>query len=48
MAEEQSPGTRNGKMLDITACQLMRIEDGKIVEMRGYYSDQYALDDFWS
>jgi len=39
---------RDGERLDLTACQLIRIEDGKIVEMRGHYSDQYALDDFWS
>jgi hypothetical protein len=26
----------------------MRIQDGRIVEVRGHYSDQEALDAFWS
>jgi ketosteroid isomerase-like protein len=25
----------------------MRVQDGKIVEVRGHYSDQTALDAFW-
>lgn len=27
--------------------QLIRIRDGGIAEVRGHYSDQYALDAFW-
>jgi uncharacterized protein len=33
--------------LDLTVCQLMRVEGGKIVEVRGHYSDEAALDAFW-
>ena len=47
VAVQHATAERNGKRLDITACQLLRIEDGRIVEVRGHYSDQYALDDFW-
>ena len=36
-----------GRHLDITGCQLMRVEEGRITEVRGHYSDQYALDAFW-
>ncbi len=36
-----------GRRLDQTVCQLMRVEGGKIVEVRGHYSDQAALDAFW-
>jgi ketosteroid isomerase-like protein len=36
-----------GRRLDVTVCQLMRVEDGKIVEVRGHYSDQAVLDAFF-
>jgi hypothetical protein len=36
-----------GRRLDVTACQLRRVQDGKIVEVRDHYSDQTALDAFW-
>ena len=36
-----------GRRLDLTVCQLMRVQDGKIVEVRGHYSDEAALDAFW-
>jgi ketosteroid isomerase-like protein len=48
VALQHATGTRGTKRLDVTACQLIRVQDGKILEVRGYYSDQYALDDFWS
>ena len=48
VALQHATGTRGNKRLDVTACQLMRIQEGKILEVRGHYSDQYALDDFWS
>ena len=35
------------RRLDLTVCQLMRVRDGKIVEVRGHYSDEAALDAFW-
>jgi ketosteroid isomerase-like protein len=47
VAVQHATAERNGKRLDITACQLLTIRDGQIVEVRGHYSDQYALDDFW-
>ncbi|MGP8068596.1 MAG: nuclear transport factor 2 family protein [Candidatus Bathyarchaeia archaeon] len=48
MALQHATGIRGSKRLDVTVCQVMRIQDDKILEVRGYYSDQYALDDFWS
>jgi uncharacterized protein len=48
VAVQHATAEHRRRRLDITACQLMRIEDGKIVHVRGHYSDQYALDDFWS
>jgi hypothetical protein len=36
-----------GRHLDVTGCQLIRLDAGRIVEVRGNYSDQYALDAFW-
>src|SRR5438067_2071828 len=36
-----------GRRLDQTVCQLMRVRDGKIVEIRGHYADQAALDALW-
>jgi ketosteroid isomerase-like protein len=48
VALQHATGTRGTKRLDVTVCQLMRIQDDKILEVRSHYSDQYALDDFWS
>jgi ketosteroid isomerase-like protein len=48
VAVQRATAHRERKRLDVTACQLMSIEDGKIVSVRGHYSDQQALDDFWS
>jgi ketosteroid isomerase-like protein len=44
-----NPGTAEhaGRRLNVTVCQLMRIQDGKIVEVRGHYSGEAALDAFW-
>ena len=36
-----------GRRLDQTVCQLLRVEGGQIVEFRGHYADQAALDAFW-
>jgi ketosteroid isomerase-like protein len=47
VAIQHATAEREGKRLDITACQLLTIENGQIVELRGHYSNQYALDDFW-
>jgi hypothetical protein len=48
VAVQRATAHRKRKRLNVTACQLMSIEDGKIVSVRGHYSDQQALDDFWS
>ncbi len=36
-----------GRTLDVTGCQLIRMQDGLIAEVTGHYSDQYAFDTFW-
>ena len=36
-----------GRRLDVTVCQLIRVEDERMIEVRGHYSDQAALDAFW-
>ena len=36
-----------GRRLDVTVCQLIRVQDERIIEVRGHYSDQAALDAFW-
>jgi uncharacterized protein len=38
---------RSGYRLDQTVCQLMRVRKGKIVEVRGHYADEAALNAFW-
>ncbi len=38
---------RAGHRLDQTVCQLMRVQNGKIVEVRGHYADESALNAFW-
>ena len=38
---------RAGHRLDQTVCQLMRVRKGKIVEVRGHYADEAALNAFW-
>jgi len=48
VALQHATATRGAKRLDVTACQVMRVQNDRIHEVRGYYSDQYALDDFWS
>jgi uncharacterized protein len=47
VAVQHATARHNGRSLDVTACQLMRIEGGHIVEVHGHYSDQAALDAFW-
>jgi len=48
VAVQRATAERDGARIDVTGCQLMTVEDGKIAEVRGHYSDQYALDAFWS
>ncbi len=48
VALQHVTGKRDRKRLDILACQLITLSDGRIAEVRGFQSDQYALDEFWS
>jgi uncharacterized protein (TIGR02246 family) len=48
VAVQRATAEHGGRRLDVTGCQLMTIEDGRITEVRGHYSDQEALDAFWS
>lgn len=48
VALQRATGRRGDKRLDISACQPIRTEGPKIVHVRGHYSDQYALDAFWT
>src|ERR687884_363694 len=48
VAIQRATAERDGQRLDVTGCQLMTVEDGRIAEVRGHYSDQEALDAFWS
>ena len=47
VAVQRATADYQGRSLDVSGCQLIRIADGRIVEVRGHYSDQYALDAFW-
>ncbi len=48
VAVQRATAEHGGQTLDVTGCQLMTIEDGRITAVRGHYSDQAALDAFWS
>ena len=47
VAVQHATAEHDGRRLDVTGCQLIRMEDGRIAEVRGHYSDQYAFDAFW-
>lgn len=47
IAVQRATGTQGSVQLEITGCQLISFEDERIKEVRGHYSDQYALDEFW-
>ena len=47
VAVQHATASYGDKALDITACQLIKVRAGLIQEVRGYYSDQEALDAFW-
>jgi ketosteroid isomerase-like protein len=47
VAVQHATANHDGRQLDVTACQLIRMEGGRIAEVRGHYSDQYAFDSFW-
>ena len=48
VAVQHATASHGGRTLDVIGCQLITVEDGRITEVRGHYSDQYALDEFWS
>lgn len=45
---QHATASYQGRSLDVTGCQLIRVLDGLIVEVRGHYSDEAALDAFWA
>jgi len=47
VAVQHATATYQGRHLDVTGCQLMRVAGGRVTEVRGHYSDQTALDAFW-
>jgi len=48
VAVQHATASLEGRHLDVTGCQLMEITDGRISRVRGHYSDQEALDAFWT
>ncbi len=47
VAVQRATAAYQGRHLDVTGCQLMRMKEGLIAEVQGHYSDQDALDAFW-
>ena len=47
VAIQHATADHNGRQLDVTGCQLIRMEGRRIAEVQGHYSDQYAFDAFW-
>jgi uncharacterized protein len=47
VAVQHATAHHDGRHLDVTACQLIRMRGGRIADVRGHYSDQYAFDAFW-
>ena len=47
VAVQHATAAYQGRHLDITGCQLMRVAEGRITDVPGHYSDQQALDAFW-
>ena len=47
VAVQHATAEHNGRTLDVTGLQLIRMENGLIAEVKGHYSDQYAFDAFW-
>jgi ketosteroid isomerase-like protein len=48
VAVQHATAEHGGKRLDVTGSQLMTVQGGRITSVRGHYSDQCALDEFWS
>lgn len=47
VAVQHATGDFEGRVLDVTGCQLITLTDGLIAEVQGHYSDQTQLDAFW-
>ena len=47
VAIQHATAEHNGRRLDVTGCQLIQMRNGRIAEVTGHYSDQYAFDAFW-
>lgn len=47
VAVQHATGSFEGRVLDVTGCQLMTLQDGLIAMVKGHYSDQAQLDAFW-
>lgn len=48
VAVQHATAHTDERSLDITGCQLMTLDEaGRITDVRGHYSDEAALDDFW-
>lgn len=47
VAVVHASANHGGRRLDLSVCQLMRVQDGQIMEVRGHYSDEAVLDAFW-
>ena len=39
---------RNGKHLDVRACVVFELKDGRVIDGREHFFDLYAWDEFWS
>lgn len=48
VAIQHATASHDGRTLDVTGLQLIRMENGLIAEVTGHYSDQYAFDAFWA
>src|SRR4051812_50193019 len=46
VAVQHATAALDGRILDVTGCQLMEITGGRISRVRGDYSDQEGLDSF--
>jgi ketosteroid isomerase-like protein len=47
VAVQHATAEHEGRHLDVTGCQLIRMKGGLIADVQGHYSDQYAFDAFW-
>jgi ketosteroid isomerase-like protein len=47
VAVQHAVAQHAGRHLDVTGCQLIRLRDGLIHEVRGHYSDEASLSSFW-